>query len=106
MKPRRMATEAEKAYIAEHYATGKTSDIAQALKMSPDMVRGFAQKLGIRKRAAYSRDMSYCTTCCLNARGRCIYGNEGDAGRCKAMRYSTAKWPKLMTRTEIARAEL
>lgn len=40
MKPRRMATEAEKAYIAEHYATGKTSDIALKLGMTPDMVRG------------------------------------------------------------------
>ena len=86
----------EQEYIVRRYGKDKTRDIALVLGLTPDKVRRMAHSLGLcyQKREAQPRA---CRECRLYANGRCIYGNEGDASRCRAMRYTRGEWPKKKT---------
>lgn len=87
-------------YILRRYGKDKTRDIALVLGMTPVQVRRAAASLGVcyQKRKTLART---CRECCLYANGHCIYGNEGDASRCKAMRYTRGEWPKKKTPRDI-----
>lgn len=88
-------------YIKAHYGKEKTRDIALHLGRSQQYVRCAAKRMGLRKqtRRAVTKP---CGTCLLAApNGHCIYSNEGEAERCRVMRFSTAEWPKELTRMEI-----
>lgn len=85
------------AYIKAHYGKDKTKDIALALGRTPQYVRCAAKRLGLRKQFR-KVIIKPCETCLLLApNGHCIYGNEGDASRCRAMRYTRGEWPKKTT---------
>lgn len=83
-------------YILTHYGKDKTRDIALVLGLTPVQVRGLAHNLGMRYQKREARPRS-CRWCKLYANGHCIYGNEGDASRCRSMRYTRGEWPKEKT---------
>lgn len=88
-------------YIKAHYGKDKTKDIALHLGRSDQYVRCAARRMGLRKQFRKERSKP-CETCLLRAtNGRCIYGNEGEAERCRAMRFSAAEWPKELTPMQI-----
>lgn len=89
------------AYIKAHYGKDKTRDIALHLGRSQQYVRCAAKRLGLRKQFRQVKNKP-CETCLLLApNGHCVYGNEGEAERCRVMRFSTAEWPKKLTPRDI-----
>lgn len=82
-------------YIRKHYGKVKTKDIALALGVSDTTIRCRAKRLGLAQK---QRVMTKpCEGCQLWSGTHCIYGNEGEVARCKAMRYTKGEWPKKKT---------
>lgn len=94
-------TKDELKYIRLHYYKDTPREIAEALGRSVNCVRAAARNMGYYRGKA--RPMRKCEGCQLWHNGHCIFRNEGEGQRCKAMRYTHAKWPEPMSDLEIRR---
>lgn len=88
-----------KAYIKAHYGKQTPKQIAEETGKTPDYIRQIARRLGYRLQAPRKGNRARCKGCLLQTReGVCIYHNEGDVYRCRAMKITeNVKWPKKET---------
>lgn len=81
----------EQAYIAAHYATQKTKDIALYLGRTQDYVRQVARRMGLFRREAYQEGRKQCQGCVMYCNRVCL----AHLDKCTAARFTKASWPKL-----------
>lgn len=90
-------TDAQKRRIIDAYLGTPLHELSEELGLTPDAIRRFALRQGLRKGERFEerrQAKEKCRTCQLFCNGYCIYHIEDYSAACRYMRYTVADWPK------------